>query len=341
MSSSATPKPAPACVHCGAALIEGKRFCADCGAPTASDLHEYIREQVGKHIREHYRSEHTVEIEVAESVASRLQSWARLFAWAVAFPVALFLGGLTFFGVEKIRDINQVSSRVDREVRPKIEAAVKDAAVASQSASQAKAAAQETLSETTKELASVKGYTSKVEELSAKVSRLEQQSTTNFAVASKRIESRVSEIDDKVDKASAQIAEQQKKLTDTGELVKSLFANSRIDIFDGKDGLETDKLVVREGKDRRIVYMLLTAIPVPGSVRLQYHIFSQPPNSFGILGDSNIVVFMWGDPAESLKQHQISVAYVADPTAKAKPFSKLSVRNGHVYADNDEIPDIK
>jgi len=71
---------------------------------------------------------------------------------------------------------------------------------------------------------------------------------------------------------------------------------------------------------------------------VQFDIYAQPPNSYGNLG-GNLIVFFWRDSLEKLKEHPLSVSYVADLTSQVKPVSKLSVKDGHVFADDQQLPD--
>jgi hypothetical protein len=295
-----------------------------------------IRGEITSLLNERLKDKHVAEVELFESAAERLFKYGKWFSTAVALPIALFLAGLTFFGLKKVHDINSLAARVDKEVKPKVESALHNADEASNKAIQAEQTAEQVTTDVNKQLASARGVTAKVETLSHQVNALESQTATSVTAATKRIESQLKELDQRVSEAQSQINEQQKKLTDTGELVKSLFANSHVEQF---NETVVGRYIVREGDNRRVVYMLLTDIPIPQSVQIQFHIFTQPRNSYVV--SRNVVIFFWADPAESLKQHPLLVSYVADPNAQEKPFKTLLLNKDRVFADSVQLPYIK
>jgi hypothetical protein len=335
--ATAELQPQQKCPVCNAASNAGKKYCADCGAPlTSTDYRQVIHAEVTGFLADHLKDRHVVEIELCESVVGRLEKWTKWFGWGVALPVALILGGLTFFGFEKVHDINILAAKVDNEVKPKVEGAMRDADEASKNANQAKLTSEQVVIDVNNQLMSARGVTAKVEELSVKVAALESQTTTKVTSATKRIEQQVNEVDQRVSDAQARISETEQKLTDTGELVKSLFASSRVEEF---DETMVGHYIVREGNNRRVIYMLLKEIPIPQSVQLQFYISTEPRNSYFTI--NNVVIFFWGDPPEVLKQHPLLVSYTADPNAKEKPFHTLEIRKDLIFADSVQLPNAK
>jgi hypothetical protein len=317
------------CPHCSAESATGKKFCADCGAPLSpADSLQQIRAEVTNALSERLKDRHAAEVEIFESVLERLFKYAKWFSAAIALPVSLFLGGLAFFGWEKVHDINTLAARVDKEVKPKVDSALRDASSASASATQAKQTAEQVIRDINKQLVSAQQVTAKVEDLSAKVSKLEATTTEKVNTATTRIENQVKNVDQRVNDAQSQINEQQKKLTDTGELVKSIFANSRVETF--SDAM-VGRYLVREGNNRRVVFILLHDIPYPESVQLQWYVYTQPRNSYAVI--KNVVIFFWGDPADNLKQHPLLVNYVADTSSHEQAFKELHVDKDVVFAD--------
>ncbi len=80
--------------------------------------------------------------------------------------------------------------------------------------------------------------------------------------------------------------------------------------------------------------MFLKAVPIFQTVQINYRIFVQPKSSYHLNG--NLLLFIWGDPADNLKQYPIEVSYVPDPTYKGPTYSVLSVRNiGQHSQDSD------
>jgi hypothetical protein len=81
--------------------------------------------------------------------------------------------------------------------------------------------------------------------------------------------------------------------------------------------------------------LLLSATPIPGTLQLQYHIFSQPPNSYVSL--HNMVIFYWGQSRDALEAQQLSVSYFPDKGDKEQ-IKSLSEHDGRVFADDEPLP---
>jgi hypothetical protein len=174
-------------------------------------------------------------------------------------------------------------------------------------------------------------------QLSTKVSGLEATTADKIAAASKHVEGRVNELDEKLEPANKVIAEQQVKLTSTNELVTAMFSKGRTEIFPTNFG-DTQNLIVvaaPPGQSGAQVFMLLKGAPIFQTVQVQFYISVQPRYSYAI--NANVVVFNWGDPAEGLKAHPIEISYVPDPTYRGVVYSTLSVKEGHVLADGTQL----
>lgn len=321
------------CSNCNEDYPAGAKYCANCGASLA-DSHQLIRSEVATILAERLKDRQVVELELFESVVERLFKYVKWFSAALALPLAVIGIGLTIFGVEKVRDIRNIAASVDKEVKPKVAAALNDADQASKQATQARHSAEQVTIDVNRQLASARGVTTKVEDLSKRVTSLESQTANEVNAASKRIEAQVKEVDQRVNAAQSRIDEQQKKLIDTGEIVKSIFANSRLEQFESS---RVGRYVVREGNKRRVVYMLLNEVAIPQSVQVQYYLVSEPRNAYVMY--NNVLVFFWGDSAESLKLHPLLVSYVSDPNAKEPPYKTLSLRDDKVFADAVQLPD--
>jgi len=265
-------------------------------------------------------------------------SWAKLFGYAIAAPVFLFLLILGLFGFERVSDINKAISNFERDVSPKVVKAVTDAEEASLKSHQAVGAIDSVNNQVKRELKSAEGVSANITALTNRISRSEGETTRQVATANAKIEGQLNDLSSKVDQANGEIADQQKKLIDTGELVKSFYSNLRSQFFDFTS-FSADHLF-REGsvgQPRRVVLMLLKDAPIPESVQIQFHVFSQPRNSFLVIG--NLIVFFWGDSAENLKQHSLNVSYAKDPNFKGKLFQTLSVdEHGVIHADETVLP---
>lgn len=331
-----TSKPSGKCPNCGTEYSPTAKFCPECATPLKS-VDSRLRAEVDAYLAERTKDRHVVEVEICESVIGRIEKWTKLFLWVIGAPIGIILIGLGIFGFNKVQDINALAAKVDNEIRPKAEKAVKDADEASTKISDANKKADDIVADVNKELTAARANNAKMKELSDKVAALEKQNAANVSSATKRIEGQLSDLDQRVQDAQTQINDQQKKLTDTGELVMSLFSNSRVESFDAS---MTGRYVVREGNNRRVVIMLLSKIPIPQSIQIQWHVATQPKDSY--FAFKNVLVFFWGDPKERLKEHPLLVSYVAAPNPTDKPYNTLSLNaDGHAVVDSIALPDYK
>ena len=70
-------------------------------------------------------------------------------------------------------------------------------------------------------------------------------------------------------------------------------------------------------------------------MQLQYYISLQP--SFSITVIHNLVIFIWGDPAEGLKQHELTLGYFPDNGDK-ELIRSITIKDGRVFADDQPLP---
>jgi hypothetical protein len=147
----------------------------------------------------------------------------------------------------------------------------------------------------------------------------------------------LTELDKKLEAANKTIAEQQAKLTSTNELVRAMFSQGRTEIFPTFFGDAPNVVTIPSpaGRQGAQVFMLLKGAPILQTVQVQFYVAVEPRYSYSV--NANIVSFSWGDPSESLKTHPIEISYVPDPTYKGVVYSKLSIRDGHVFADGQQL----
>ena len=81
--------------------------------------------------------------------------------------------------------------------------------------------------------------------------------------------------------------------------------------------------------------MLLPSAPIKNTVQLQFYISVQPANSFTIF--HNLIIFFWGDPADSLKQHEMTAGYFPDDSDKAL-IKSLTIKDGQFFGDGRLLP---
>jgi hypothetical protein len=138
-------------------------------------------------------------------------------------------------------------------------------------------------------------------------------------------------------KATSDLAAQQKVISSSEDFVKQVFSSHMISLFTFDQLVKPDSIVLPSPAPggNTVVYMLLPATPIPGTLQLQYHIYVQPPGSYGNI--HNVVIFAWGDTVDSLKQKQMSVSYFPDSSDKDL-IHALSQKDGRAFADDQPLP---
>ena len=157
--------------------------------------------------------------------------------------------------------------------------------------------------------------------------------------AASMIQSEIEDLRKQLLQATSDIQAQQKVLSSSEEFVKSVFSSYVVELFNIGQSPKTHYAVVppvtKEDK-RTIVWLLLDAAPIHGTLQLQYHVYVQPRNSYFHL-THNLIVFFWGDPAEILQQKTLSVSYFPDKSDR-ELIHALSEHDGRVFADNEPLP---
>lgn len=115
-----------------------------------------------------------------------------------------------------------------------------------------------------------------------------------------------------VEQTRSALNEQQKDLTDVQYLVRNLFSKTESELFWHKD---TNKMFIVAPPPEKmgceaIVVFELSQVPIKQSVRMQYHVYTQPPRSFQV--SKNIIMLRWGDNVEKLRKKPFYITYVAD-----------------------------
>lgn len=319
-------------------------FCGDCGFPLAPGityLEEKFEQQVEKSISARFKDQRLVALETSDIVLNRITTHAKIYLWLAGGLFALILAGITILGWKKYEDFSVLVQDAETQVRPKLDAAKKEADEAERiakeaihTAAQATSDIEKTKSDVQGELKKASGITAQVEALSGRVTELEQQTTHKITDANQHVASQVSELDGKVATALADISKQQEKLANTDELVETLFSKGQIEQFSIVD---SPRFVALPVGDHVEVYILLTQPPIFQTLQLQWHIYVQPKNSYVTV--SNVLIFKWGQSLDALKPNVLIVSYVPNPRAPTN-FKQLSVKDGIVYADGQALPKI-
>lgn len=135
-----------------------------------------------------------------------------------------------------------------------------------------------------------------------------------------------------ISNATASLAKQQKDLSDVQYLVRNLFSRAETETFTHTD---SNRMFIVENPPsninaRAVIFFQLKKVPIKQSLRLQFHLFSQPFGSYMIA--NNIVYFRWGDAPATAREHPFYVDYVADPS----PSNNIIVING-IKVSKDEV----
>ena len=321
------------CPRCDTPNPEGKRYCADCGTPLTPSLvylEEVVKAQVRESVDTRLKEQQFVEIETATAIVERVQRWAKLFGFFVAIPLGVLALALAVLGIQELRDFRRLIENAEGQIKPRIQQAKDSADAATKQADEAQREAGEARKTIEAQLSSASGATAQVQRLSTQVSALEKTTSQQMKSASDRIDKRTSDLDVKIDTATKDIAEQQRKLASTNELVKSLFSRGKTEYFDTKSSSTRFAYVPYKGGVW--VYMLLADIPIRETVEIKFHVYSQPKSSYFPI-NSNVLFFNWGQTLEALQQQPLEVNYVPDPTQSKEKFKALSVRDRRAYAD--------
>ena len=157
------------------------------------------------------------------------------------------------------------------------------------------------------------------DEALAQVDSLRKNSTTAL--------NEIAQLRDKVDR-------QQKDLAETGTLVKELAARSLIESFKKGENVG-DFVTITRTANSHAVGMRLTRIPYPQTVRVQWYLAVQPPDSYMVVGNAVLLPY-WEDSIERFGERAVFVSYLADanPTKETPYFKMLSVKDNALYGDN-------
>lgn len=128
------------------------------------------------------------------------------------------------------------------------------------------------------------------------------------------------------------LKKQQKDLVTLQNKMKSLFESFKTESFKIENNSKTR--IIELSENMALVIIRLESVPIPESVKLQYHIYSQPPNSYWV--EKNIVFFSWGDRVSKLNKEFSYVSYAADSSADP-PLGEITEKNKKIYAGDELI----
>jgi hypothetical protein len=289
------------CFQCGKGNSK-QDFCGACGAPLHLD--SFIAHQVKEQLSKNTKDRDLIERESAIRVFEKAYGWMKLLGKIAAAIIVVVAVPLAAIGINKWSDLTStISAAKQGVVRTADE---QRRAIEATSASAQKA----------------------VGEISSNANRQGRVAVQEAAAAKLQIAKQTLEVRNEVDGLHKEIEEagklqpemiaireeltrHQKVLSSSEEFARSIFSSHRVDFFQPEQSpADHYRILPRAKGNGATVYLLLNRVPIAETLQLQFHIFSQPSNSYVTI--HNLVVFSWGDPAETLKAHQLSASYFPD-----------------------------
>jgi hypothetical protein len=142
------------------------------------------------------------------------------------------------------------------------------------------------------------------------------------------------------------IQAQQKVISSSEDFLKNVFSSHVTQAFSVK--VKPDAAYTVDSDNRfaimlpptkenttTVVFLLLAATPINGTLQLQQQVAVQPPGSY--FNVQNLVIFFWGDPAVNLEQRPLMVSYFPDKSDKDL-IRALSEHDGRLFADDQPLP---
>jgi hypothetical protein len=329
------------CPQCKAENLEGKNFCSDCGCLLTPQLRTLLRSQVEEYVQEHFRDRNIVDVETTQLIAERFTKWSKWFLVPATILLTLLGLVLGLLGVSDYSDFRKTVQRASGELKPKLDHALREAESATTKSKEATDKAVAAINSINAATTRMDQQLASAQQLYQKVSGLEAQTANRIVSANRHVEERTTELDKKVETANREIATQQTKLTSTNELLTTMFSKGQVETFQPGPS-DTPTCVVfafptppGQSQKGAVVFMLLKSAPIFQTVQINYRIYVQPKSSYHTNG--NVLIFFWGDPADSLKTYPLEVSYVPDPTYNGPTYSTLSAKEGHVFADKLQL----
>jgi DNA repair exonuclease SbcCD ATPase subunit len=281
------------CPNCNSLNADGKKYCADCGTPLDPQMQHIetlVKTKVEEFVKEKFKDQKAVQTETSSAVIDEVERRVKQFLFFAGIPSGLLLLLLAVSGIEKYRDFVGMVETAQNQVKQRLDQVKGDIDQAQVKATSAKANVEEALKTTDTVTAQVKA-------LSSRTSELEKQTSGQMQASTRRIEAEVKELHQQMEVASKDLADQQKKLASTDELVKALFSKGTTEWF--QTTANAPNVVIAPLTKGALVFMLLKSVPIYQTIEVKWRVFSQPHGSYWLT--NNVLIFNWGDPADSLK----------------------------------------
>jgi hypothetical protein len=334
------------CFHCNSDNPENQAFCGSCGSPLI--LSDYVSARVSKEFAAFTKDRQILETESAIRVFERAWGWVKIVGGIAAALIALA-------GVGVLWKVSDWWKSVDSAKQSVISTAnstkdeITQGATDSLKQIQDSAGAAKTQSEKASQMIGqqVKGLDAAV----AQTKRTMQQEASHLKddvadarsklAAANALQPQMQQMQQQLGEESKQLEDQKKLISSSEEFVKQIFSTHEINTFNVAKESTGGKYAVLPPPDKSsggnsTVFLLLDATPIPGTLQLQYHIYTQPPYSYFVLVH-NLVVFFWGQSTDQLSQQPLYASFFPDKRDK-DTIQKLTVKDGRVYADGEPMP---
>jgi hypothetical protein len=341
--SSAVLKKCYKCEH----VNSDQAFCGACGSPLLLD--DFITARVNERLTESLRDRDVLETESSIKVFEKAYGWMKLLFLGVT--VALAIVGIVVGyqasdfnkGIEKAKqsvtdaakkstdDISAVSTQSKTDVSRSLDAAKTEIKVATDNAVSQSRSMEVTASQSKAEISQ-----------KTALFRSDFDASRHQLQAASELQPQIQKLQTKLAQTNTEVEDQRKLLSNSQDFVRNIFGTHRADVFYGianHVGAPAGRYAILpapKGVGPTIVLLLLTASPIPNTLQLQYHVFTQQPNTYWIVAH-NLVLFSWGDPVVNLEGKQISASYFADLGDK-DIIHALTERDGRWFADDEPLP---
>jgi hypothetical protein len=337
---AATP-PLP-CPGCASPNSAGQRFCGNCGCLLTATP-ETVESLVKREVETRLKDQKVVAVEIAESVYDRISKWAKIFVLLCMLP----LGAAFYLIYGQYTNLTDLIKNSRTEAERVLAAATRKAHEVDSTTEAAGKKAAELNSRIVEQGKTVDGLDGKVSLAQTRISGYDQRMHEYESEVSKSGKEALNQIEtfrkssntalEEVRQLREVVSRQQKELTETGTLVKELASRSMLEGF--KTGMpSTDFILVTRNASSHLLAMRLKRIPYRETVRVQWYVAVQPPDSYFVIG--NIVILpYWEDTAARLSERSMFVSYIADenPPAGSSLFKALSEKAGALLADGQIV----
>lgn len=311
-------------------------FCGVCGSPLVLD--DFITAKVNDRLTDAIRDRDVLETESSIKVFEKALGWMKLLFWVATVALAI-VGVVVGYkawdfseGIEKAKQsVSEAAKKSADDISKSLDAAKTDIKVASDNAVKQSRSIEATADQSKTEISK------KTDSF-----RADLDASRHQLQAASDLQPQIEKLQNKLAQTNADVEAQKKLLSNSQDFVKSIFATHRTDIFFGLPqlrGAPTGRYAIvppSNGSGNTIVLLLLSATPIPGTLQLQYHVFAQQPNTYGVLAH-NLVIYFWGEAAANLEGKQLTASYFADLSDK-EIIHSLSEHDGRWFADDEPLP---